>query len=181
MDSKILTKQSIIWDVIPDILPLDIGIIKTNIIKGYAAKKRQSKEDWYYKYNYYDVEDNKNISWIVDYIRDHYREQEDRVPVLINTAGIVQKRGEGINTHNHTWEYDYEKTPDISCLYCVSMGEKLTSITFEYQGGRIRHGRWKIPMAPRKLIIFNSEIPHYLTQNENEDPTINLSFQFQLL
>ena len=34
MDSKILTKQSIIWDVIPDILPLDIGIIKTNIIKG---------------------------------------------------------------------------------------------------------------------------------------------------
>ena len=181
MESKTLTKQSIIWDIIPDILPLDIGIIKTNIVKGYAAKKRQSQENWNYKYDYYDVEDNKHITWIVDYIRDHYNEQYHQSPVLINKAGIIQKKGEGINTHNHIWEYDYEKTPDISCLYCVAMGEKTTYITFEYKGGRVRHGRWRIPMAPRKLIIFNSELSHYLTKNENKDPTINLSFQYQLI
>ena len=61
----------------------------------------------------------------------------------------------------------WDTIPDISCLYCVAMGEKTTYITFEYQGGRVRHGRWKIP--------------HYLTNNENQDPTINLSFQFQLI
>ena len=181
MESKTLTKQSIIWDTIPDILSLDIGILTTNIVKGYATKKRQSKEDWNYKYNYYDVGDNKHVTWIHDYIRDHYKAQYDRSPILINTAGIIQKKGEGINTHNHIWEYDYEKTPDISCLYCVAMGEKPTYVTFEYQGGRVRHGRWKVPMAPRKLIMFNSEIPHYLTQNANDDPTINLSFQFHLV
>ena len=181
MKSKTLTKQSITWDTIPDILPLNIGSMKTTIVKGYAFKKRQSDEDWDYKYNYYSLENNKYITWIHEYISDHYKEQYNKTPILINLAGIIQKRGEGINTHNHIWEYDYEKTPDISCLYCVAMGEKPTYVTFEYQGGRVRHGRWKVPMAPRKLIIFNSEIPHYLTQNANDDPTINLSFQFHLV
>jgi len=181
MYSKTLTKQSIIWDTIPDILPLDIGQIKTNIVQAYAFKKRQSEEEWDYKYNYYNIENDKYVTWIQDYIRDHYNAQYNKTPISINTAGIMQKEGEGINTHNHTWEYDYEKTPDISCLYCVAMGEKPTYITFEYKGGRIRHGRWKIPMVPRKLIMFNSEISHYLTKNENKDPTINLSFQYQLI
>ena len=181
MKSKTLTQQSIIWDTIPDILSLDIGHIKTTIIKSYAAKKRQSEKDWDYKYNYYNLENDKYITWIHDYIRDHYTEQYNKTPILINSASIIQKKGEGINTHNHTWEYDYEKTPDISCLYCVSTGEKPTYIIFEYQGGRVRHGRWKISMSSRKLIMFNSEIPHYFTKNKNEDPTINLSFQFHLV
>ena len=181
MESKTLTKQVIIDDIIPDILPLDIENIKSTIFKGQAFKKRQSEEDWDYKYNYYNLENNKDINWIQDYISDHYREQYDKSPVLINTAGIIQQKGEGINTHNHLWEYDYEKAPDISCLYCVAMGEKTTYITFEYQGGRVRHGRWKVPMAPRKLVIFNSELSHCLTKNENEEPTINLSFQYQLI
>jgi hypothetical protein len=181
VESKTLTKQSIIWDTIPDILPLDIESIKSTILKGAAFKKRQSEKKWDYKYNYYDLENDKYITWVHDYIRDHYNEQYHKTLILIKTAGIVQQEREGINTHNHTWEYDYEKTPDISCLYCVAMGEKPTYVTFEYQGGRVRHGRWKVPMAPRKLIMFNSEIPHYLTQNANDDPTINLSFQFHLV
>lgn len=181
MESKTLTKQSIITDIIPDILPLDIEHIKSTISKAYAFKKRQSEEDWDYKYNYYSLENDKYIAWIQDYIRDHYKEQYNKTPILINAAGIIQQKGEGINTHNHLWEYDYEKAPDISCIYCVAMGEKTTYITFEYQGGRVRHGRWKVPMAPRNLIIFNSELSHYLTKNENEEPTINLSFQYQLI
>ena len=75
MKSKTLTKQSITWDTIPDILPLNIGSMKTTIVKGYAFKKRQSDEDWDYKYNYYSLENNKYITWIHEYISDHYKEQ----------------------------------------------------------------------------------------------------------
>ena len=181
MESRTLTEQRIVWDFIPDILPLDHQQIKNNVVKACAFKKRQSLEDWYYKYNYYNLEHDKHITWIDDYIRDHYNEQYRKTIVIINTAGIMQKKGEGINKHDHLWEYDYEKTPDISCLYCVAMGEKTTYITFEYKGGRVRHGRLRIPLAERKLIIFNSELSHYLTKNENKDPTINLSFQYQLV
>ena len=181
MKSRTLTEQRLVWDTIPDILPLDHQQIKSNIFKAYAFKKRQSREDGNYKYNYYNIENDKYITWIQDYIRDHYKEQYNKTPIPVNTAGILQQPGEMINTHDHLWEYDYEKTPDISCLYCVAMGEKTTYITFEYKGGRVRHGRWRIPMAERRLIIFNSDLSHYLTKNENKDPTINLSFQYQLL
>ena len=181
MLKTVLSEQFIITHKVSDLLKIDKQTLITNNIRNYVLEKRLSDEKWYSDYHYVDLQDHQHLAWIHDYIRDHYKAQYNKTPISINTAGIMQKEGEGINTHNHTWEYDYEKTPEISCRYCVAMGEKTTYITFEYHGGRVRHGRWKIPMAPRKLIIFNSEIPHYLTNNENKDPTINLSFQYQLL
>ena len=83
VESKTLTKQSIIWDTIPDILPLDIVQIKTNIVQAYAFKKRQSEEEWDYKYNYYNIENDKYITWIQDYIRDHYKAQYNKTPIPI--------------------------------------------------------------------------------------------------
>ena len=58
----------------------------------------------------------------------------------MGVAGIVQTENEKINTHNHLDPFDLHGSPDVSCLYCISSGEKETSVTSNYNDGR-RKGR----------------------------------------
>ena len=69
----------------------------------------------------------QHIQWLQDYIRDHYRVEYGLTlcPVPNNSvAGIVQTENEKINTHNHLDAFDLHGSPDVSCLYCISSGEK---------------------------------------------------------
>jgi hypothetical protein len=76
MQSKILlTEQSIVYGEIPSILKdkLDLDRIKTDIIKNYALNNFQSKDIFNYHKDYIEISDDQHITWILDYIRDHYR------------------------------------------------------------------------------------------------------------
>ena len=181
MHKNRLTEQFIITDSIPDILPLPRSDFIKDAITTYSFGKRKSKEEWDYKYDYYELNPSKYISWIKDYIRDHYNEQYKKTLVEIDQSYLVQLQNQSLRKHNHTWEYDYEKTPDLSCIYCVATGKETSYIVFEYKGGRVRHGKWKIPLEERKVILFSSEMDHYITKNQNKDAIINLSFQYQLI
>jgi hypothetical protein len=117
-------------------------------------------------------------------VRDHYRLEYGRtlVPVPKNSvAGIVQTTGEKINTHNHLDAFDLHGSPDVSCLYCVSSGEKETSVTFDYNDGRRKGWSWRVPMKTGQYILFSPEMNHYIGKNENKDFLINLSFRYHLI
>ena len=181
MHKKQLTEQFIVWDKIPNILTLDNDAFKSDALKNYAFKNRRSEDEFHYKYNYYSLGHHQHLDWLLSYILDHFFVEYKRSLSLFERSVIIQNKGDSINTHHHLDEYNIKKSPDMSCLYCVDIGEKVSYIIFESEGGRRRHGKWKIPMEKGKLIIFNSELPHHLTQNENEDPIVNISLQFQLI
>ena len=184
MQSKILlTEQSVVYGEIPSILKdkLDLDRIKTDIIKNYALNNFQSKDIFNYHKDYIEMSDDQHITWILDYIREHYRAEYGRTPILTQRAGIIQNKGHTINTHHHIDEFDLWNSPDISCIYTLEAGKEPSEIVFEYVKGREKHARYRIPMLENRFIIFNSDLAHYLTPNKNEDAIVNLSFQFQLL
>ena len=180
-DKRILTEEFIIYDHLPSILKIDRDLLLQDFLLNFYAQKRINDDPFYYDYYYTKVNDNKNITWIQDYIRDHYRTEYNKTPVLTQTAALVQAKGDRIGNHHHIDEWNYEGSPDISALYCVEARKKPSDILFEYERGRDRKRRWRIPMETGKVVIFSSSLVHSITKNENKDPIVNLSFQFQLL
>jgi len=182
MQSKILlTEQSIIFGEIPSILKLDLDRIKTNVVKNYAFGNFKSNDDFNYHKDYLKIDDDQHITWLLDYIRDHYRAEYEKTPIITQRAGLLQNKGQMINTHHHIDCFDLWNSPDISCIYTVDTGPQPVFLHFEYEKGREKHARWKIPLLKNRYIIFNSDLNHYFSANKNTDPIVNLSFQFQLL
>jgi hypothetical protein len=90
MQSKILlTEQSIIFGEIPSILKLDLDRIKTNIVKNYAFGNFKSNDDFNYLKDYLKIDDDQHITWLLDYIRDHYRAEYERTPAEIEYGPIA--------------------------------------------------------------------------------------------
>ena len=114
MDKNRLTEQFIITDSIPEILPISQSDLVKDGVTSYSFGKRKSKEEWDYKYDYYELNHTTTVAWIKDYIRDHYNEQYGKTLVEIDQSYLVQLQNQSLRKHNHTWEYDYEKTPDVS-------------------------------------------------------------------
>ena len=63
----------------------------------------------------------------------------------------------------------------------MSTGPKNSEIVFEYDDGRNKHRRWKVPLVQDQFILFSSNTPFYITKNENKDFLVNLSLHFQLI
>ena len=52
---------------------------------------------------------------------------------------------------------------------------------FEYDNGRDKHRRWKVPLQKDKFIICSSSLNRYITRNTDKDFLVNLSLHFQLI
>ena len=83
MFSKVsLIEQAILIDKVPSILPIDFDKLKNNIIKNYGFQNVQNESDWSYLNQYCNLDDDLNITWLHDYIRDHYRLKTGKTPVV---------------------------------------------------------------------------------------------------
>jgi len=177
-----LIEQYILTDIISSILPIDLKEIKSNVIKNYAFKNFQNDSDWNYLNQYYNLDDDVNITWIQDYIRDHYRVDYGKTPVILKRAGLIQNYNEAIDFHQHIDEYNMEGSPDISAIVTIDCAEEEPSfVEFEYEGGRKRHMKSRVKLENKKIILFNSELRHRFLPNKNKKPLINLSLKFQLI
>jgi hypothetical protein len=134
--------------------------------------------------NYVKVPYHQHIQWTQDWLRDHYRLEHGRtlVPTPIDSIrGIVQQTGENVNTHHNVQDWHLAESPEVDCLYTVATGEKKSFVVFEYDDGRNKHRRWKVPLEQDSFILFSSNLNHYITKNENKDFLVNLSLHFQLI
>jgi len=182
MFSKVsLIEQANFIDKVPSVLPIDFDKLKNNIIKNYGFRNVQNESDWSYLNQYYNLDDDINITWLHDYIRDHYRLKTGKNPVFLQRAGLLQNYQEEINFHHHLDDYDLEGSPDISAIITINCGKEPTFVEFEYEGGRKRHMKHRIEFENKQIIIFNSELRHRFSKNINKEPLINLSFKFQLI
>ena len=97
------------------------------------------------------------------------------------TSGIIIKQGEQINYHNHIDDYDLKNSSDISAIVTCKTGDIPTYIQFEFDDGRRKMMKYKVPMERGKLIMWSSDLRHCFLKNPNHEPTISLSYRFKLI
>ena len=180
-NKKVLSEQFIITHEVSNILRIDKQNLIKNAITNYAFNNRLSNEDWYPDYNYIDLSDHQHLAWLHDYIRDHYRAEYGNTLILVKRGAIVLRKNESIGSHHHINDWDYNNSPEISAIYCLTGDEKKSSVIFEYEFGRNKKLRWRENLKENKLILFPSYLKHFIPKNISDEAMVALSFQFQLL
>tara|TARA_B100000287_G_scaffold31527_1_gene29452 strand:- start:477 stop:1043 length:567 start_codon:yes stop_codon:yes gene_type:complete len=184
LDKKRFTEQFFIKTKIDDISFVNTRLIKNHILANFMMKNRYKDEQYWFMKEYIKVPYHQHIQWTQDWLRDHYRIEHGQtlVPTPVDSIrGIIQQTGENVSTHHNVKDWHLADSPEVSCLYTVSTGPKDSFIVFEYDDGRNKHRRWKVPLEQDHIILFSSHIPFYITKNENKDFLVNLSLHFQLI
>ena len=184
MEKHKLTESFSITGKIDEVSSVDTRLIKNHILSNFSLDSRYNDGQYWYMNNYVKIPYHQHIQWTQDWLRDHYRLEHGQtlVPTPIESIrGIVQQTGENVNTHHNVKDTLLEDSPEVDCLYTVATGKKPSYIVFEYENGRIKHRRWKVPLVQDQFILFSSHLNRYITKNENKDFLINLSLHFQLL
>ena len=184
MEKHRLTESFIITGKIDKVSSVDTRLIKNHILSNFSLDNRYDDKQYWYMNDYVQVPYHQHIQWTQDWLRDHYRLEHGQtlVPTPIESIrGIIQQTGENVNTHHNVKDTILEESPEVDCLYTVSTGKKPSYVVFEYDDGRQKHRRWKVPLVQDQFILFSSHLNHYITKNENKDFLINLSLHFQLL
>ena len=89
MHKKVLSEQFVITHKVADILKFHREKIVSNCVKNYFFNKRVEKEEWYEQFNYCVTDDHQHLSWMHDYIRDHYKVEYNETPIIVRRHGIV--------------------------------------------------------------------------------------------
>jgi len=184
MEKHRLTESFIITGKIDKVSSVDTRLIKNHILSNFSLTSRYDDEQYWYMKDYVEVPYHQHIQWTQDYLRDHYRLEHGQtlIPTPIESIrGIVQQTGENVNTHNNVKDTLLEQSPEVDCLYTVSTGKEPSYVVFEYDDGRQKHRRWKVPLVQDQFILFSSHLNRYITKNENKDFLVNLSLHFQLI
>ena len=184
MEKHRLTESFIITGKIDKVSSVDTRLIKNHILSNFSLTSRYDDKQYWYMKDYVKVPYHQHIQWTQDWLRDHYRLKHGQtlIPTPIESMrGIVQQTGENVNTHHNVKDTLLEESPEIDCLYTVATGKKPSYIVFEYDDGRSKHRRWKVPLVQDQFILFSSHLNRYITKNENKDFLINLSLHFQLI
>ena len=179
-----LTESFIIQGKLDKVSAVDTRLIKNHILSNFTLTNRYDDSQYWYMKDYVKVPYHQHIQWTQDWLRDHYRLEHGRtlVPTPIDSIrGIVQQTGENVNTHNNVKEWHLAESPEVDCLFTVATGKKQSHIVFEYDDGRNKHRRWKVPLVEDGFILFSSNLNRYITKNENKDFLVNLSLHFQLI
>ena len=179
-----LTESFVIESKIDKVSAVDTRLIKNHILSNFTLDARYDDKQYWYMKDYVKVPYHQHIQWTQDYLRDHYRSEHGKtlVPTPVDSIrGIVQQTGESVNTHHNVKDWHLDESPEVSCLYTVATGEKKSNVIFEYDDGRNKHRRWKVPLEKNQFILYSSNLNHSITKNENKDFLVNLSLHFQLM
>ena len=184
LEKQTLTESFIIRGKIDEVSSVDTRLIKNHILSNFTLTNRYDDNQYWYMKDYVKVPYHQHIQWVNDWLRDHYRIEHERtlVPTPIDSIrGIVQQTNENVLTHNNVKEWHLAESPEVDCLFTVATGKKQSFVVFEYDDGRNKHRRWKLPLVQDEFILFSSHLNRYITKNENKDFLVNLSLHFQLI
>lgn len=178
-----LVKTSIYTDRIPkDILEIDYSLIKKKSMDSFNKNLKLNQSDWVYLYNYYHYDHDINITKLNDYITSHMKLLLDKKSlILLRGSTIIQDKGKTIESHQHIDDYNIDHSPDYSVIFVVDHGQKANYVEFEFEGGRQRHMKRRIFLQKSNILLFNSELKHSFSINENEEKNIFLSLKYQII
>jgi len=184
LEKHTLTESFFITGKIDNVSAIDTRLLKNHILSNFSKLNRYNDSQYWFMSEYLKVPYHQHIQWTQDWLRDHFRAEHGKtlVPTPVDSIrGIIQQTGESVITHNNVKEWHLEDSPEVSCLYCVESGPRSADVIFEYDDGRNKHRRWKVPIEKDSFILFSSNLNHRITKNDNKDFLVNLSLHFQLI
>ena len=184
LEKHTLTESFFITGKIDNVSAIDTRLLKNHILSNFSKLNRYNDSQYWFMSEYLKVPYHQHIQWTQDWLRDHFRAEHDKtlIPTPVDSIrGIIQQTGESVITHNNVKEWHLEDSPEVSCLYCVESGPRSADVIFEYDDGRNKHRRWKVPIEKDSFILFSSNLNHRITKNDNKDFLVNLSLHFQLI
>lgn len=151
------------------------------------CNKNLSDNIFDYQKDYYKLIDDKQVFWLIEYIRDVFNFHND-LPLIFLKSGVIKLQpNQTLSSHNHLDEYNINNSPDITCLYIVKTKKlnvddwsKNSYVMVEYEDHRWKQKKFQIPLEHKKFILFNSSLNHSIVNKDNEE-IILFSFQFQTL
>ena len=179
-----LTESFYITGKIDKVSAVNTRLIKNHILSNFMMANRYEDDQYWYMSEYLKVPYHQHIQWTQDWLRDHFRIVHDKtlVPTPVDSIrGIIQQTGERVNSHHNVKDWHLDESPEVSCLFTVGTGPKKSEVIFEYDDGRNKHRRWKVPLEQDSFILYSSHLNYSITKNENKDFLVNLSLHFQLL
>ena len=179
-----LSESFFIKGKIDNVSAVNTRLLKNHILSNFIKKNRYEDSQYWYMSDYLKVPYHQHIQWTQDWLRDHFRAEHGStlVPTPVDSIrGIIQQTGERVNSHHNVKDWHLDESPEVSCLFTVETGPKKSDVIFEYDDGRNKHRRWKVPLVQDEFILYSSHLNHSITKNENKDFLVNLSLHFQLI
>ena len=179
-----LTESFVLKNSIDKVSAVNQSLIRNHILTNFSLVNRYKDDQYWYMSDYLKIPYHQHIQWTQDYLRDHYRLEfgQTLVPTPNDSIrGVILQSGEQTNVHHNVKDWHLEESPEVSCLYCVGTGAKPSNVIFEFDDGRNKHKRWKVPLEKDNFILYSSHLNHYISKNENRDFSVYLSLHFQLI
>lgn len=184
-EKLILSEQFCLKFKLPKASKVNLDVIENFVLSFYKEENRVRDPRYWYRADYHKLNYHQHTHWISDFITEAFSIQYNRKPILTQRHGgisaIIQQTGEQINSHNHVDEWDLNHSPDISALFTVSKLTEPVFLVFEYDNGRHKYNRFKVPLEQGYGIIFSSSLNHHITKNNNKDLLINLNMNYELI
>jgi len=165
------------------------SLVSDNHLINHANKcvEKLSDDIFNYQKDYFKIIDDKQIFWLIEYIRDIFDLHNNLTLIPLKSGVIKLKPGQILGSHNHLDEYDIANSPDITCLYGVKVKKadvedwsKNSYVMVEYEDHRWKQKKYQVPVEHRKFVLFNSSLNHSIVNKDDED-IILFSFQFQTI
>ena len=176
-----LTKSFIATGELPSISKIDDVKLKDHILQNKDSLEKVS-ENPFDAYNMYHKQlYTKELTWFVEYILQNWNTAYETSLELFECVFLIQEPNQFIRTHNHQQSPNQKDNPDLSVLYPVSIGNKPTKICYNYDNHRFKNCSYSYQLKQRNFHIFNSDLSHYIEQNNNDEPNVFLSVHYQIV
>jgi len=173
-----LSEKFISYSHLPKILKIDNEQLINHIITN--STERESDDIHNFRYNYFKVPYFTQFNFIFEYIQNLFQVDYKKNIFQFkeyNTAIILDKN-ESTYKHSTIDWYNLPQSPDMNCIMCLNDLKEKNYLMIDYEDGK-KVTSYKMPLEKNKFILFNSELPFYITKNTNDEKNINLFFSFQ--
>ena len=180
MLQKILSQVDIYIDTI-HIIKIDRSKIKNDILNSFAFEKRLSKNKKDYSYQDFEVPFSKPLSWLKDYLRDHFKVDYARTLIGKKEWGNIYNTDESSFTRHQVEPLLLKESPDYTCLYGVDVAKDSCELVIEYDDNRRKNRTWHLPLEDNKFIIFPSTQRYFISKNKSKQMNIFLTMTYEYI
>ena len=170
MQKVVLSEVSLVHGEVktPKGFEIDRVKIKDGIITSFIKQDRISKNDKNYSYQDYKVPFCLPLQWLKDYLRDHFRLEQNKTLIPKLDFGIILDKRQQSHNRNLVEPLDLLHAPDYTCVYGVDIDdEEQLEVVIHYNDNRRVNRTWHVPLQNNKFIIFPSMQRFYISENKS--------------
>ena len=164
----------------PKNFEIDRKTIKNSILQSYATERRISNNSKDYYLDYF-IPSSKPLSWLHDYIRDHFNCDYHKGLIFKAQWGNVYKHDQQSFLRTTVEPLNLRGSPDYTLVYAVDIGQDSCDLIIEYNDNRRANRTWPVPMKNNHFIMFPSIQKYFITPNQSKQFNIFLTITYEFI